>query len=206
MRLWSNFAGTNSTRRDGLLCSGRAGNEHFLETVFFPQKLSLRRCTAYALRCLFQSSDKFSPHDEPDNLWSVLSKAPRRKKIFQKIQSVHLPLIANHPSNAWVTLESSGFYDNLPPNAPPLPPSIAKLVSLWACPATRFCQSGILFITSIVTIVISNQIPSAEKPPFINIPGQAPQSKSNASRTVPSSSTINLFCKLDNLWNKLIYL
>ena len=87
-----------------------------------------------------------------------------------------------------------------PPQCSPLqPPSIAKLVSLWACPATRFCQSGILFITSIVTIVISNQIPSAEKPPFINIPGQAPQSKSNASRTVPSSSTINLFCELDDL-------
>lgn len=68
---------------------------------FFPKKISLRGCiTAYALRCLFQSSDKFSPHDEPDNLWSVLSKAPRRKKIFQKIQSVPLPLIANHPSNA----------------------------------------------------------------------------------------------------------
>merc|ERR1719206_846490 len=63
-----------------------------------------------------------------------------------------------------------------PPPPPPQPPSIAKLVSLWACPATRFCQSGILFIPSIVTIVISNQIPSAEKPPFINIPGQAPQS------------------------------
>ena len=93
-----------------------------------------------------------------------------------------------------------------PQCSPSQPPSIEKLVSLWACPATRFCQSGILFITSIVTIVISNQIPSAEKPPFINIPGQAPQSKSNASRTVPSSSPINLFCKLDNFRNKLIYL
>jgi len=95
------ISGTNSTQRDGLHCSGRAGNEHFLQTVFSLKKSVLGVHAAYALRCLFQSSDKFSPpHDEPDNLWSVLSKAPRRKKIFQKIQSVPLPLIANHPSNA----------------------------------------------------------------------------------------------------------
>ena len=82
------------------------------------------------------------PHDEPDNLWSVLSKAPRRKKIFQKIQSVPLPLIANHPSNAWVTLESSGFYDNLPPMLPPATPIYCQASFTLGVPSNTFLPIG----------------------------------------------------------------